>query len=151
MTLSHVGTTLIITGGLFAAIAATVNTSTPPACSLRVEVGEWHDADTPKRCRVHLPLGVLLDERDGLRASNYDAWEVGHRPGQTITEAEKSKGRTALAALRDTFDESDLRLVPHKDGRDKYGRILGELWLRRTADGRWLELGSWARSEGHTR
>ena len=123
----------------------------PPPHALRVEVARWHDADTPKGCKIYLPLGVILDEPDGLRAINYDSWEVGSRPGIAVSENERARGKAALAELVRDHDELDLRFVPSNLGRDKYGRPLGEFWLKRTADGEWVELGEWARANGHVR
>ena len=124
----------------------------PPACAVRVSAEYWHDADTPKRCKVMLPLGVILDEPDGLRASDYDAWEVGTRPGQVVTDDERSKGRAALADLIATFDESDVRVQLNSgSGRDKYGRPLGVFWLRETASGKWVKLADWIKAHGYER
>lgn len=121
----------------------------PPADSVRVAVEYWHDADTPKKCTIHLPLGVRLYESDGLRASDYDAWEVGTRPGQTITADERAKGKRALSSLQAEFDELDLRVqLSTGSGRDKYGRPLGVFWLRRTSDQRWVRVADWIRANG---
>lgn len=135
--------------GLIVSLAVVL--AEPPPNALRVEVARWYDADTPKGCKVYLPLGVILDEPDGLRAINYDSWEVGNRPGAAVSQDERTKGKAALDQLVQEHEEHDLRFVPSKLGRDKYGRPLGEFWLKRTVDGEWIELGQWARANGHVR
>lgn len=144
---------IVIMSALIAGtMAAPDGLDAPPPDSVRVDVEYWHDADTPKRCTIHLPLGVRLHEPDGLRASDYDAWEVGTRPGQTITSDERSKGKQALSSLIADFDELSLRVqLASGSGRDKYGRPLGVFWLRRTADERWVRVSDWIRANGYER
>lgn len=147
-------TGLAIGCGLVAAVASCVEPlgrSEPPCGSIRFSAARWHDADTPVDVRLHLPLGVVLEERGGLRIDNADAWEVGNRPGQTIADVERDKGRRAVLHLRDTFDEGAGWIELNKVGRDKYGRPLGRVWLRRESDGRWIDVGEWLRANGHDR
>lgn len=121
-----------------------------PPGALLVESYEWHDADTPVQCRVRLPYGLILDEPRGLRASNYDAWEIGSRGGAGVTEAERDKGRKALDEIRRLSVGRSLYVIPEGRGdRDSFGRLLGRFVLWRP--GELIDLGQWAKDRGHTR
>lgn len=111
---------------------------------------EWHDADTPVRCVVRLPWGVLLDEPRGLRAADYDAWEIGSRGGADVTAEERAKGQEALEQLRLISVGRSLYAVPVGRGqRDSFGRPLARLYLVRGDEV--ISLAEWARSRGHIR
>lgn len=136
---------------LFCAVAASAG-DPPPGC-VRVTAKYWHDADTPKGCVIYLPLGVMLDASGGIRASDCDAWEVGGRRGVSVTDEEKAKGRAALAALIERFDELDFLFEPARSEpyRDVYGRPLGRIWLKCESTGEWERHGEWVISGGWQR
>lgn len=125
--------------------------SEPPCGAVRFTAERWYDADTAKGVTFHFALGVSIRDDDGLRIDNADAWEIGGRRGQAITDAERERGRRAVLHLRDTFDESEGFIELSKAGRDKYGRPLGRVWLKRERDGRWVDVGEWIRANGHDR
>lgn len=121
-----------------------------PAGAMLVESYEWHDADTPVQCRIRLPYGVILDEPRGVRAVDYDAWELGSRGGAGVTDEERAKGRRAVEELRRLSVGRSLYVMPVERGsRDSFGRPLGRLFLVRP--GEVIELADWARSNGHVR
>lgn len=122
----------------------------PPPGGLLIESYEWHDADTPVDCKVCLPYGVTLDEPRGLRASTYDAWEIGSRGGAEVTDAERVKGRKALDEIRRLSVGRSLYVIPEGRGkRDSFGRPLGRLVLWRPGDT--IDVGEWAKAHGHVR
>ena len=54
-------------GVIIVLLTASAAYAQPPGACL-VERYEWHDADTPVKCVLRLPWGVLLDEPRGIRA-----------------------------------------------------------------------------------
>lgn len=121
-----------------------------PTGALLVESYEWHDADTPVQCRIRLPYGVILDEPRGLRAIDYDAWELGSRGGAGVTDEERAKGRFAVEELRRLNVGRSLYVAPVGRGaRDSFGRPLGRFFLARP--GEVIDLAEWARKNGHVR
>lgn len=124
-----------------------------PPNALRVDVGRWYDVDTPKKCLIHLPYGVIIESPDGIRDSGFDGWEVGNRPGKVISESERRKGEAARDAVIRFAAGKSVWVVPPRDGRDRdvYGRPLGTIGFS-APDGRgWVELRDWARTNGHVR
>lgn len=123
--------------------------STPPAVALQIEPYEWHDADTA-RGTIRQFYALAMEEDRGIRAIGYDAWEIGHRAGAGVTEAERARGRAALAELRELSQGRTLWAEPEKRGsRDSFGRPLARFWLR--DDTGWIDVAAWARANGHTR
>ena len=121
----------------------------PPGACL-VERYEWHDADTPVKCVLRLPWGVLLDEPRGIRAVGYDAWEIGSRGGADVTDAERERGRKALDEIRVLSVGKSLYAVPTGRGtRDSFGRPLARLYLVRGSQV--VDLAEWCRENGHCR
>lgn len=127
-----------------------VRYSPAPANAMQIDPYEWHDADTAVDAVVRLPYGVLLEEDRGIRAIGYDAWEIGHRAGAVVTEAERARGRAALAELRELSRGRTLWAEPEKRGsRDSFGRPLARFWLRDESG--WIDVAQWARDRGHVR
>lgn len=121
----------------------------PPAVALQIDPYEWHDADTA-RGTIRQFYALALEEDRGIRALGYDAWEIGHRAGAGVTEAERARGRAALAELRELSRGRTLWAEPEKRGsRDSFGRPLARFWLR--DDTGWIDVAAWARENGHTR
>lgn len=135
---------------LLLVLVASVVAAQPPSGACLVERYEWHDADTPVRCVLRLPWGVLLDEPRGIRAVGYDAWEIGSRGGAGVTDAERERGRKALEAIRTLSVGKSLYAVPVGRGaRDSFGRPLARLYLVRGDTV--VDLAAWCRNEGHCR
>lgn len=123
--------------------------TTPPAVALQIDPYEWHDADTA-RGTIRQFYALAMEEDRGIRALGYDAWEIGHRAGAGVTDAERARGRAALAELRELSRGRTLWAEPEKRGsRDSFGRPLARFWLR--DDTGWIDVGQWARENGHTR
>ncbi len=120
-----------------------------PANAVQVDPYRWHDADTAQGT-LRLPYGVSLDADRGIRALGYDAWEIGSRGGTTVTEAERERGRAAVAELRSLSTGRTLWAAPAGRGeRDAFGRPLAALWLRDESG--WIDLAQWAKERGHVR
>lgn len=134
-----------------ASCAEPLGRSEPPCGAVRFTAERWYDADTAKGVTFYFPLGVSIRDDDGLRIENADAWEVGHRRGQTITDAEREKGRRAVLHLRDTFEEGEGYVEFNQQERDSLRRPLGRVWLRRESDKRWVDVGEWLQANGHDR
>ena len=130
-------------------LIASATCAQPPGACL-VERYEWHDADTPVRCVLRLPWGVLLDEPRGIRAIGYDAWEIGSRGGADVTDAERERGRKALEEIRVLSVGKSLYAVPTGRGtRDSFGRPLARLYLVRGSEV--VDVAEWCRERGHCR
>lgn len=114
-----------------------------------------HDGDTVNHVRVHLGLGVVLEDQ-GLRPNDYDAWEVSRIREQGnrnihITDEEIIKGKTATLELRGLLRGRTLYVQPDpKHPREKYGRILGP-WRVVDPDGTVVKVGEYAREHGWQR
>lgn len=109
-----------------------------------------HDGDTIT-ARIALGWKVTLGP-ESIRASNYDAYESS-RTRKTvgpITDGELAKGKAAAKELGELLAVSKVFVVPDGNGkRDAYGRILGELWLKR--DNEWVDVSAWMKQHGHVR
>ncbi len=109
-----------------------------------------HDGDTIT-ARIALGWKVTLGP-ESIRASNYDAYESS-RTRKTvgpITDGELAKGKAAAKALEELLAGSRVYVVTDGNGkRDAYGRILGELWLKR--DDEWVDVSAWMKEHGHVR
>jgi hypothetical protein len=120
-------------------------------CFLPVQIGYWHDADTPKQVTVFCPMNVSTFHKDGLRAVNYDSWELTSRNGTTVTDEERKKGAKARDAIIELCKTGKVYIgveIPTKE--DSFGRPLVEFWLERP-DGSFLEIAQWAKDNGHVR
>ena len=136
-------------GVLSVLLIASATYAQPPGACL-VERYEWHDADTPVKCVLRLPWGVLLDEPRGIRAIGYDAWEIGSRGGADVTDAERERGRKALEEIRVLSVGKSLYAVPTGRGtRDSFGRPLARLFLVRGNEV--VDVAEWCRERGHCR
>lgn len=129
--------------------AQTLYATTPPAVALQIDPFAWHDADTAKGT-IRQFFGLAMEEDRGIRALGYDAWEIGHRAGAGVTDAERSRGQAAVAELRELSKGRTLWAEPEKRGsRDSFGRPLARFWLRDESG--WIDVAAWARENGHTR
>jgi hypothetical protein len=116
---------------------------------VQLEVLDVHDGDTIK-ANVHLPGGVSLNN-ESVRF-NYDAWEVGRRNGQKVTDEEIVKGKKARQDLLDIFERSSTIYGTFfaKSNRDSFGRLL----IKPTAklkDGSILNISEEMKSKGNLR
>lgn len=126
---------------------ASVDTEFPQYVTL--EVISVHDGDTIK-ANVHLPGGVSLNN-ESVRF-DYDAWEVGNRNGQNVTDVEVAKGKKARQDLLDIFERSDKIYGTFfaKSNRDSFGRLL----LKPTAklkNGKILDISQEMKNRGNLR
>ena len=72
---------------------------------------------------IDLGFGVWLrDQR--IRLYGIDTPE-----SRTSDPSEKLYGKAAAEFLKKWLDGGDVTIKTHKDGRGKFGRILGELWV----------------------
>ena len=72
---------------------------------------------------IDLGFGVWLrDQR--VRLYGIDTPE-----SRTSDPFEKQYGKAATEFLKKWLDGGDITIKTHKDGRGKFGRILGELWV----------------------
>ncbi len=72
---------------------------------------------------IDLGFGVWLrDQR--VRLYGIDTPE-----SRTSDQFEKQYGKAATEFLKKWLDGGDVTIKTHKDGRGKFGRILGELWV----------------------
>lgn len=133
-------------------IAACLLMLPPPATVAAYQLVEVVavDGDTVN-ARILLPWKVSLGP-ESIRASNYDAYE-SRRNRKTvgpITDGEIASGKAAAKALEELLTNSRVFVVPDGNGkRDAYGRILGELWLKR--DNEWVDVSAWMKEHGHVR
>lgn len=129
--------------------SAGIRYADPPRIAIQIEPYTWHDADTA-RGTIRQFYGLALEEERGIRALGYDAWEIGHRAGAGVTEAERARGQAAVAELRELSKGRTLWAEPDKRGsRDSFGRPLARFWLRDESG--WIDVAEWARDRGHVR
>ena len=120
-----------------------------PRIAIQIEPFTWHDADTAKGTMRQF-YGLAMEEERGIRALGYDAWEIGHRAGANVTDAERARGQAAVAELRELSNGRTLWAEPEKRGsRDSFGRPLARFWLRDESG--WIDVAQWARDRGHVR
>ena len=120
-----------------------------PRVAIQIEPFTWHDGDTAKGT-IRQFYGLALEEDRGIRALGYDAWEIGHRAGAGVTDAERARGQAAVAELRELSRGRTLWAEPDKRGsRDSFGRPLARFWLRDESG--WIDVAQWARDRGHVR
>lgn len=118
-----------------------------PSQPLPATLHSIHDGDT-LTATIHLPFSVDLPSRT-IRAYGYDAWEIRKgRRNVVVTPEEAAKGLAAKAALADLLGKG--LWVEDAGKRDPYGRTSAKLWTK-TADGGWLDVSAWAKTNGHTR
>lgn len=121
----------------------------PPRIAIQIDPFAWYDADTAKGTLRQF-YGVALEEDRGIRALGYDAWEIGHRAGAGVTDAERARGQAAVAELRELSKGCTLWAEPEKRGtRDSFGRPLAKFWLKSQTG--WIDVAQWARERGHVR
>ena len=81
------------------------------------------DGDT---CDAMIDLGFNVWVKNRIRFMGVDAWE-----SRTRNKEEKVKGLAAKAYVKDLLENSDdgkFSIISH--GRGKYGRVLGELFVK---------------------
>jgi micrococcal nuclease len=62
---------------------------------------------------------------------------------RSVDPNEKKYGLLAKQTVEELLSRSDrIRLCCSKDHEDKYGRVLGELWVF-NSDGKWINLNNW--------
>ncbi len=115
-----------------------------------VDVKEIHDGDTIL-ATVRLPWRVSLGP-EAIRAADYDAWEVSRaRRTVEVTDDEIAAGKKAREFLVSLVAGGELHITPQAGGkRDVYGRLLGELWLRKRG-GEWISVAEEMKRGGHVR
>lgn len=90
--------------------------------NIRVIDGDTIEAD------VLLPWGITLRQQ-GIRASDYDAWESSKRRRSVeVTDEEVRRGKIAAEQLRGLAQRATIYALPAKEPRDNYGRILARLF-----------------------
>ena len=116
---------------------------------VEIDVISVHDGDTIK-ANVILPGKVSLIN-ENVRF-DYDAWEVGHRNGKNITDAEKIKGQKAKKDFEELLENSDKVYGEFfsKDTRDSFGRLLIKPTLK-MKDGSIVELNKYMADKGNIR
>ncbi len=94
----------------------------------RAIVVSVYDGDT---CRVDLDLGFgIWKKREKIRLARMNAPEL---KGSTLTA-----GRQSRDTLRHFILNQHIILETIKDRKGKYGRYLGEIWLKK--NGQWLNI-----------
>lgn len=94
---------------------------------------------------VVLDLGFSVSTRQRVRLLGIDTPE-----SRTTDKEEKKYGLLAKKTLAEwcaRATELELR-CPKRDSREKFGRVLGELWMRE-GDGPWVNAGQRLVDEGH--
>lgn len=96
---------------------------------------------------VVIDLGFSILTKQRVRLLGIDAPE-----NRTRDQTEKVYGKLATEALSDWFVSEpvaiELRCLS-MDDRGKFGRILGELWVRPTESGDWVNLNKWMVNSHH--
>jgi len=107
------------------------------------------DGDTLK-VNIVFSWDVTLRDQT-VRCLGYDAWESSKRRRSVkVTDEEVVKGKLATTAFSELLDSAtDVYLVPGKQPRGPYGRILATVICR--VDGRRVNVADWMQSHGHTR
>lgn len=87
----------------------------------RARVTAVHDGDT---CTVDIDLGMTLWKRsETVRLARINAPE--------LSGASAKKGALSRDHLKSLIEGKDVILATIRDKREKYGRYLGEIWLKR--------------------
>jgi endonuclease YncB( thermonuclease family) len=90
--------------------------------NIRVIDGDTIEAD------ILLPWSITLRQQ-GIRASDYDAWESSKRRRSVeVTDEEVRRGKIATEQLRGLAMRATIYALPDKEPRDNYGRILARLY-----------------------
>ena len=118
-------------------------------CYLKAEFVEAHDGDT---CHLNILLPGHLCLRDvAIRAADYDAWEIAHRTGTVVTDAERAKGKTAREAFVKLMTEAKLIYVEFdKKTTDSFGRYLVYITIL-NKDNSTIKVGEFMEKNGHCR
>jgi micrococcal nuclease len=91
-----------------------------PPFHYRATVTSVYDGDT---CTVDLDLGLSITlHEQKIRLARINAPELRGRS--------KKRGRAARDFLRGIIQEKEILLQTIKDRKGKYGRYLGELWVK---------------------
>jgi endonuclease YncB( thermonuclease family) len=111
-----------------------------------------HDGDT---ITARINLGWRISIKEHIRAADYDAWEITKtRRTVEVTDDEIAKGKAAKSFVETFAGDNNHQLfvvgILRGEGRDVYGRILGEIWCREK-NGEWINLGDLMREKGHVR
>lgn len=87
----------------------------------RARVTAVHDGDT---CTVDIDLGMTLWKRsETVRLARINAPE--------LSGASAKRGAQSRDHLKSLIEGKDIILATIRDKREKYGRYLGEIWLKR--------------------
>lgn len=106
----------------------------------RAHVVRVYDGDT---CTVDFDLGLYADLRQQtIRLARIDAPE--------IRGEERAAGLRARDALRQLILDKDVIIRTFKDRKGKYGRWIGEIWLKQP-DGTYLNVSDWMLEHGYAK
>lgn len=87
----------------------------------RARVTAVHDGDT---CTVDIDLGMTIWKRaETVRLARINAPE--------LSGASARRGAASRDHLKELIEGKDIILATIRDKREKYGRYLGEIWLKR--------------------
>lgn len=85
---------------------------------------QFKDGDTIQ-ADIHLDWGITLTDQT-IRCSDFDAWECStKRKTVKVTPDEIVKGNAAKAYVNNLVKDHTFYIIPAKQQRDVYGRILG--------------------------
>jgi hypothetical protein len=121
-----------------------------PTSARRVLIERVHDADTVFGA-IDLGYGLSLNVHGGIRAADFDAWEVGRQREQVvgpISDEELRKGRIARDALINLLVGNQLWAEDSGD-TDPHGRNSSILWIKQ--GDKWIYLAGWMDQQGHLR
>lgn len=120
-----------------------------PTFAKPVKVLSVHDGDG-LRGTVDLGYGLSYTPKAGIRAADYDAWEVNKvRQTVVVTDEEVAKGKVARDDLKALFATGQVFLEDAGE-LDPHGRLIAILWVRDTK-GKWIFVAGWMEAHGHLR
>lgn len=118
--LDKVGLSILV-ALIFAAATHAEDFQGYPLTNIRVIDGDTIEAD------IKLPWQITLRGQH-IRCSDYDAWESSKRRRSVkVTDVEVERGKAAAAFLLELATRHTFFIMPDKEPRDNYGRILGTL------------------------
>lgn len=113
-----------------------------------IELKNVHDGDTIT-ATVIMDFDVAIYSKP-IRFYGFDAWETTRqRQSVTVTDEEIVKGKLAKEYLIKLVANSKLYLEPKESGYDKYGRILGTVYVLK--DNKLVSLSELMIKAGHQR